>query len=145
MQYMSTEEKEVLIESVKSLLVRLGIFLIGMLALQMFVRISYTNDQVLIFKKEDIFVHSVLFGLMGVVCSYPMLKKPVEDALDFYGFGCGFDYIYDSNWDGEDAKEIRERRSDVKLAIIFVVLISVILLSVLGYYLASLVCSLVGV
>lgn len=145
MQYMSTEEKEVLIESVKSLLARLGIFLIGMLALQMFVRISYTNDQVLIFKKEDIFVHSVLFGLMGVVCSYPMLKKPVEDALDFYGFGCGFDYIYDSNWDGEDAKEIRERRSDVKLAIIFVVLISVILLSVLGYYLASLVCSLVGV
>lgn len=145
MQYMSTEEKEVLIESVKSLLVRLGIFLIGMLALQMFVRISYTNDQVLIFKKEDIFVHSVLFGLMGVVCSYPMLKKPVEDALDFYGFGCGFDYIYDSNWDGEDAKEIRERRSDVKLAMIFVVLISVILLSVLGYYLASLVCSLVGV
>ena len=145
MQYMSTEEKEVLIESVKSLLVRLGIFLIGMLALQMFVRISYTNDQVLIFKKEDIFVHSVLFGLMGVVCSYPMLKKPVEDALDFYGFGCGFDYIYDSNWDGEDAKEIRERRSDVKLAMIFVVLISVILLSVLGYYLALLVCSLVGV
>lgn len=145
MQYISTEEKEVLIESVKSLLVRLGIFLIWMLALQMFVRISYTNDQVLILKKEDIFVHSVLFGLMGVVCSYPMLKKPVEDALDFYGFGCGFDYIYDSNWDGEDAKEIRERRSDVKLAMIFVVLISVILLSVLGYYLASLVCSLVGV
>lgn len=145
MQYMSTEEKEVLIESVKSLLVRLGIFLIGMLALQMFVRISYTNDQVLIFKKEDIFVHSVLFGLMGVVCSYPMLKKPIEDALDFYGFGCGFDYIYDSNWNGEYAKEIRKRRSDVKLAMIFVVLISVILLSVLGYYLASLVCSLVGV
>lgn len=145
MQYMSTEEKEVLIESVKSLLVRLGIFLIGMLALQMFVRISYTNDQVLIFKKEDIFVHSALFGLMGVVCSYPMLKKPVEDALDFYGFGCGFDYIYDSNWDGEDAKEIRERRSDVKLAMIFVVLISVILLSILDYHLASCVCSIVGV
>lgn len=145
MRYINIREKEVLTESAKEMLIRLAVFSIMMLVLQMLVRISYSNDHVLIFKKEDIFIHSILFGCMGIVGSYPLLKKPVEDVLDFYGFECGFEYVYDKKWQSKESKEVRIRRTEVRNRMFLEIAVQIMIISVVCYHLASFICTLFGV
>lgn len=146
MKTINSKEKVVLTASVQELLKRLAIFSVVTFVIMTVVRISYSKDLLsslsyLTTKKEHIKENSIVFAVLAIIGSYPMLKAPIEDALDFYGYECGFDYIFDEQWKKEEASTVRNRRNQVKQVMVKGTLLALLVICFLDFQFANVACS----